>query len=202
MLVPNYYLALLFGPLVIAFPTAGTALMLLIRRRRAQQPIDFQPGYWLLCVTGVLFLYFAISTVTKSAAKPAMVTMFGQTPGSLLIDCGESIGLIVVLLLAGFLLPVRPLWRCVLLMPCGIVGYTAYAEIWWLVQQDTRPFATLNFAELVFHLVGLLVLLVVAVWDFATTRHPRDRLHWLGVTNAALLGSPPVLIAIYQALLI
>lgn len=189
---------LFFVPTALAFATSGTVLALFARRRYRRLPIDFQPGHWLFCLTGVVFLYHALALLVTSAILNPM-SVSGVSWMTWYLRIGQDVGFLTAFLLTGFLLPVRPMWRLVLVMPCVMSLLSIIGVTWWLVTENAVMWLHLLRLEIVVVVVGLLVLLSIAAWDKATTRDRRDMLHWLGVVTVVLLNSPPILIRLYEA---
>lgn len=194
----NVQQVLFFLPAAFAFATSGTALLFFGRRWYRGIPTDFQPGHWLLCLAGAIVLYHGLAILVRSM----IVSIVMPPPRTLLfayLNVGQDIAFLLVLLLAGFLLPVRATWRWVLLMPC-LMSLTSMAIWSMFIGLDYYGFLFLVRAEIVIVVLGLLILLSIAAWDKVTTRDRRDGLHWLGVATVVIMNSPPILIRVYEAL--
>ena len=187
-----------FVTAAFAFATGGTALLFFGRRWYRGIPTDFQPGHWLLCLTGTIVFYHGLAILVRSM----IVSIVVPPPRTLLYEymsIGQDIGFLTVFLLVGFLLPVRATWRWVLVMPClmsltwvavrSMVIWLNYYAFWFVVR-----------VEIVIVVLGLLILLSIAAWDKATTRDRSDALHWLGVATVVIMNSPAILIRVYGAL--
>lgn len=181
-----------------AFATSGTALLFFARRWYRGLPTNFQPGHWLLCLTGVVMLYHGLAILVRNTImRVAMISP--RTYAEVYLTIGQDVCFLLVFLLAGFLLPVRPTWRWVMLMPC--LQSLMMVGLWSLVIAfNYFPYSVVVQADIVFNVLGLLILLSIAAWDKATTRDCRDTVHWLGVVTVVILNSPPILIRTYEAL--
>ncbi|PQO33000.1 hypothetical protein [Blastopirellula marina] len=187
-----------FVPHLLGSSTAWTAMILLVRRRYRRQPIDFQPGYWLLCVCGTACAvcggYWLVETLLEAFVGRLYVLKLIR---SLVLDWG----VILAILLTGFLFPVRPMWRWVLALPCLVIVVDYFQQSFLLFTQVNA----IQFARQIIvagTMVAPIVLLAIAIADQATTQDRRDWLHWLGVACTGLLISSPLWIAICQALLV
>ncbi|PQO46316.1 hypothetical protein [Blastopirellula marina] len=194
----NAQQVIFFLTAAFAFATTGSALFLFARRWYRGMPTDFQPGHWLLCLTGTIMIYHGLAILGRSTImRIAMITSRSYT--DVYLNIGQDVGFLLVCLLTGFLLPVRPTWRWVMLMPC-LMSLTWIAVWSMVIGLDYYAFWYVVRIEIVLVVLGLFILLSIAVWDQATTRDRRDWLHWLGVATLVILNSPPILIRVYEAL--
>ncbi len=192
----NSYHVVRFAPQLLACTTAWTVMVWLARRRFSHQPIDFQPGYWLLCVCGAATAYYAVFFLVEMSVK-ALFDGRDQARYLFWLSLAASeFTTVLVALLAGFLFPVRPMWRWVLVVPCLVKVCAIYAEHGLLFTQiSSRQF----WHQIVLYgtIVAIAALVAMAVGDKLTTRDRHDWVHWLGVANTALLISPPIWVEIF-----
>lgn len=153
-------------------------------------PTDFQPGHWLLCLLGILFVLLVIDRRLQSwlfvpfdwASKEVFAAM-------------SYLFLVVALrhllfVAAGLILPVRWGWR-ILLLPALLEMVAIFYLFYTMQSMANAPFiaagasfpSTLRWAELA-TLAGtglsVLLLIILTIWDRLTTPTTRDWLHWAG----------------------
>lgn len=182
-------------PTLIIYVLGGTALFSFGRRYLLKQTIDFQPGHWLLCLMGVSFVIQSSAHLLRLAFFPSeSMSLSANEPHILLFFIGQHVLFLVCYLMAGFLLPVRPVWRVTLVDPVlqSLLILLLFASM--LMQNQ---FYLLNgsysYANVAINLLGIFIILGIAVWDRATTHDHRDWLHWLGVV-AMLIWNLPMLV--------
>lgn len=193
-------LLVFFVPVVFAFSTAGTALCYFLRNWWRGDAIDFQPGHWLLCLTGVILGFHIVMVALKIAVRKFIVPVEEQLAWlSHLQAIGHETMFIIVFLVAGFVLPVRCLWRWVLVMPCLLSMVNIAIRVLWSLGQPaiSGVWPQILFdAQVLIMALGIFVLLAISAWDQATTMSRRDVLHWLGVFSVLLLNLPILLLRI------
>lgn len=182
-------------PALINFVLGGTTLFSFGRRYLLKQPIDFQPGHWLLCLIGVSFIIQSIANLLRAVlfSREESIVLDDQSPMMFLI-LGQQLVFLVCFLVAGILMPVRPAWRLALVTPIlqSVLVMLLFGSM--LLQDQWYSLNDIySYANVVINILGIFVVVVLAVWDQATTHDRRDWLHWLGVA-AMLLWNLPMLI--------
>ncbi|MBI1248761.1 hypothetical protein GC197_13085 [bacterium] len=184
----------------VLYATLGaTALFLFGRRWLLGVPTDFQPGHWLLCLSGILFIGQVFSFIVNYYVMTHFIVIRGPASSAFawtialttLIASGSYV-------IAGFLMPVRPAWRLLLIPSVMSVAMTivsisglSFLLHWW-------PIAAFNWFVVTF--APILLLIALTIWDRVTTSDHRDVIHWVGVaTNVVAFGV--VLIPIVASLL-
>lgn len=187
---------LLMVPTLIIFVLGGTALFSFGRRYVLKQPIDFQPGHWLLCLIGVTFVTQSITHIIRFILFNPHVNLSSvddQQP-MMLLFLVQHVVFLVCFLLAGFIMPVRPAWRLNLVPPALQNILTIGFFVGLFQDQQWHLFnALFPYFNVAINLMGIFLLLVLATWDYASTRDRRDWLHWLGIV-AMLIWNVPTLI--------
>ncbi|MBI1248760.1 hypothetical protein GC197_13080 [bacterium] len=184
-------------PWLIVSIMGGTALFLFGRRFLLGLPTDFQPGHWLMCLNGTTLIYFAINALSEffylvfkeympmSDANATAMTFAGTVPWWIRLAGSVLVSLIFVL--AGFVLPVRPAWRILLIRPV----VQAFILVTLMVQIAFQFFPWLGsfsgVASILNELTAFLMIVTLAIWDRVTTSDRRDYLHWIGVVSTALV---------------
>lgn len=199
------YLIWNIAPALLIHPVSLTAFMMMIRRRLRRQPMHFQPGYWLLCLNGILAC-FVIESAIVGMLFPQLQTIdmdfYGPRPWKLLVPIAQNSCILIAVSLAGFGLPVRWFWRIVLLVPLLESGRYILYDLMYLLRipanlalrQFERSYSNLE------SLLALLLIVILAVVDVSTTDQKRDWLHWLGVILTLLLYTVAALYDVLEML--
>ncbi|QDU78220.1 hypothetical protein Pan97_53040 [Bremerella volcania] len=192
--MPMFQFAMMV-PTLIIFVLGGTALFSFSRRYFLKQPIDFQPGHWLLCLMGVTFVIQSTAHLLRWAVITSDdFTVSIDQHGVMLFFLGQHAVFLIGFLLAGILLPVRPAWRLALVAPVlqNLLTILLFGNL--LLENQWYLFSAIySYANLTFNLLGIFTVLALTAWDRATTHDRRDWLHWLGVA-AMLIWDLPTLI--------
>lgn len=185
----------LMVPMLVIFVLGGTVLFSFGRRYFLKQPIDFQPGHWLLCLMGVAFVNQSIAQLVRVLViSPNEMISTDNQNAIMLFFLGQHVVFLVSFLIAGIVMPVRAAWRLILvptalqnmLAICLFVGVLLGHQ--WFSLSGIYPYA-----NVAIHLMGIIILPILVTWDYATTNGQRDWLHWLGVA-AMLIWNVPTLV--------
>lgn len=182
-------------PTLIIFVLGGMALFSFGRRYLLKQPIDFQPGHWLLCLIGMTFVIQSSTHLLRLAFfnSGTVVLSDNQNP-VLFLFIAQHILFLICYVVAGSVMPVRPAWRLSLIFP---ILQTVLVILLFLSMLLENQWYFLNgiytYVDVAVNVLGMFIILGLAVWDRATTNDHRDWLHWLGVA-AMLIWSLPTLI--------
>ncbi|WP_147274194.1 hypothetical protein [Bremerella cremea] len=153
-------------------------------------PIDFQPGHWLLCLLGILFVLLVIDRRLQSWLFVSFDTVTEDV-----LTTMSYLFLVVALrhllfLAAGLILPVRWPWRILLLSP--FLEMVAFLFLFYAMHSmastpSLPPHLRLSFTMRSADLAGqvgtslrVLLLIGLTIWDRLTTPTTRDWLHWVG----------------------
>ncbi|PQO31158.1 hypothetical protein C5Y96_12460 [Blastopirellula marina] len=186
----------LMVPTLIVFVLGGTTLFSFGRRYVLKQPIDFQPGHWLLCLMGVTFVVQSTTHVLRLAIIPSHeVVISDDQQAVMLFFLGQHVISLVCFLIAGFVIPVRPAWR-LMLAPLVLQNLlTIWLFAGMLLGNQWRMFGALYpYVNLAIHVMGIFTLLLLATWDYASTRDRRDWLHWLGIVIMLIWDVPTLIL--------
>lgn len=181
------------APYLLAYPVCLTASVMIARHWMRRRPIDFQPGYWLMCVNGITALMtievLVIRMIFPALDNIVIYSPLGERPWPLLVYIAEHTCYLVLLVTAGFVLPVRWFWRTFLVLPLSMTGmslisfillmlFVTTSEVWLLI---------INYGEQANTILGPLLIATLTIVDVSTTNQRRDWLHWLGVILTLLL---------------
>ncbi|PQO33001.1 hypothetical protein [Blastopirellula marina] len=153
-------------------------------------PTDFQPGHWLLCLLGFLFVLLAIEQRLQSWLFVSFDTVTEEVLTTMSYPFLVVVLRHLLFLAVGLILPVRWPWRFLLLSPLLEMAATAY--LFYALQSMTassslpeisRFASTMRSAELAMQVgagLSVLLLIALAIWDRWTAPTSRDWLHWIG----------------------
>lgn len=153
-------------------------------------PTDFQPGHWLLCLLGFLFVLLAIEQRLQSWLFVSFDTVTEEVLTTMSYPFLVVVLRHLLFLAVGLILPVRWPWRILLLSP--LLEMVAFSFLFYAMHSMASTPSlpahlhltfTMRSAELATQVgAGLSVLLLIAltIWDRWTAPTSRDWLHWVG----------------------
>lgn len=184
---------------LLVYPIGIAALVHFARRWLTRQPIDFQPGHWLLCLIGTMGFYYLLSSPTIM-----IVSWLEEVNG---VDTfpyrNWMMGLsqflyIGVYLAAGFLMPVAAIWRLALIpksLVCLIVGITILGIT---LGVNFHQYGVFTWMQPLLLGSEMILITLLAIVDTVKCPRPRDGLHWLGVLVAIFVSAPHLVVWIGQ----
>lgn len=195
--VANTFSILISVPEIIAYVNGATGIWLFGRRWWRREWIAFQPGHWLLCLVGVMSLFYLVSLGIYLLGWNGGLTIYAPYStswniGFILEMTRQAVGLFVLIAMS-MMVPVRRGWRWTIVpfLASESLGLLAYWMLsfqwgtdWVLAYLSLPPWLTI---------LNLVLLIVIATWDARTAPSRRDWLHWTGVATFGMLTIPSIL---------
>lgn len=176
-----------FVPILLIYPVGMTAAIHFGLRWLKQEPIDFQPGHWLLCLIAVMGVSYLVSQpimMVIDAMDSAMIA--SRSLGSWYYGLSQFV-FVGVFVAVGFLLPVVNYWRLALL-PRSLMSMML--GLMWLIAPVLGGLRVLNVVQPLLLISEMTLLVVLTVVDGISSDKPRDWLHWAGVIATFCLVPP------------